>query len=236
MGFTSIPQEVYLCDYCEATTSKEKSKVRSNDEGDSDKYARGIASLCIQMGGVESSNNDITGTYRGHTYTASLQTYSITRAGERALIKVKGNSSNPRLPRILMFEMLASNKAHGSNYLRYQRAALIKTFSTTSKTLDQLKEGLKGYDLDIDVSAIEDHIVGLQSIGIEIAIDGNKYKLMDKIESLVLPERTACVKDSVNDIIDRVRGKLKYLDHKYLALIDLAYSDVASKAKKNVEE
>ena len=135
-----------------------------------------------------------------------------------------------------MFEMLASNKAHGSNYLRYQRAALIKTFSTTSKTLDQLKEGLKGYDLDIDVSAIEDHIVGLQSIGIEIAIDGNKYKLMDKIESLVLPERTACVKDSVNDIIDRVRGKLKYLDHKYLALIDLAYSDVASKAKKNVEE
>lgn len=55
MGFTSIPQEIYICDYCEAETPARKSLVRSNDEGDSDKYARGIASWCTQMGWVESS-------------------------------------------------------------------------------------------------------------------------------------------------------------------------------------
>lgn len=49
LGFTSMPQDAYLCDYCEATPG-EKTHVRSNEEGDSDKYARGIASWCMQMG------------------------------------------------------------------------------------------------------------------------------------------------------------------------------------------
>lgn len=235
MGFTSIPQAVYLCDYCEAATSAEKSTVRSNDEGDSDKYVRGIASWCSQMGWVESSDKEVTEIYRGHKYTASLQAYSITRAGEKAIVKARGNSSNPRLPKIVMFEMLASNKAHGADYLRYQRACIIKAFSTTEKTLEQLQNALKGYDLEIDTAAIKDHIDGLRAIGIEIAQKGNKYKLLDKIERLELPARSACVKDDVNDIIDRVRGKLTYLDHKYLILIDLAYSDAASRTKKNAD-
>ena len=235
MGFTSIPQAIYLCDYCEAATSAERSAVRSNDEGDSDKYARGIASWCSQMGWVESSDKEVTEIYRGHQYTASLQAYSITRAGEKAIVKARGNSSNPRVPKIVMFEMLASNKAHGADYLRYQRACIIKAFSTTEKTLEQLQNALKGYDLEIDTAAIKDHIDGLRSIGIEIAQKGNKYRLLDKIECLELPARSACVKDDVNEIIDRIRGKLNHLDHKYLILIDLAYSDAASRSKKNAD-
>lgn len=118
MGFTSMPQDAYLCDYCEATTAGERDNVRSNEEGDSDKYARGIASWCMQMGWISSDTKDVTETYRRQTYTARLQTYTITRKGEKALVKARGNSSNPRIPRILMFEMLASNKAPGANYLR----------------------------------------------------------------------------------------------------------------------
>lgn len=235
MGFTSIPQEIYLCDYCEANTNKEKSAIRSNEEGDSDKYARGIASWCTQMGWVESSVMEVTGIYRGHTYTAPLQHYSLTRTGEKALIKAKGNSSNSRIPRILMFEMLASNKAHGADYLRYQRACIIKVLSNTEKTLEQLQKGLKNYGLELDIASIKDHIEGLISIGIDISVDGNKYRLLDKIKCLEIPEQSLCVKDEVNDIIDRVRSKLKHLDHKYLALIDLAYSDASSRAKKNAD-
>ena len=179
MGFTSIPQDMYLCDYCEAETSKEKADIRSNDEGDSDKYARGIVSWCTQMGWVTSSNEDKTGVYRGKTYKASLQTYSITRAGEKAIVRANGNSSNPRLPRVVMFEMLASNKAHGADYLRYQRATILKSLSTKEKTLDQVKEELKGYDLDLDNSAIEDHINGLIYIGLDIQKIGDRYKLKD---------------------------------------------------------
>lgn len=235
MGFTSIPQEVYLCDYCEAATDSEKSMVKSNDEGDSDKYARGIASWLIQMGWVEASNQNVAGTYRGRLYMASLQTYSITRAGEKALIKAKGNSSNPRISRVVMFEMLASNKTPGADYIRYQRACLIKAFSTTEKTLQQLQTALKGYALDMDIDAIKDHIEGLISIGIDIAVNNNKYKLLDKVIGLDIPLRSACIKEAVNDIKDRVRSKLKTLDHKYLVLIDLAYSDASSRTKKNAD-
>lgn len=235
MGFTSMPQDAYLCDYCEATTAGERTNVRSNEEGDSDKYARGIASWCMQMGWVESNQKDVTETYRRKSYTAKLQTYSITRKGEKALIKARGNSSNPRLARVLMFEMLASNKVSSANYLRFVRACIIKALTSSDKSTDQLKKALKGYELDVDDTAIKDHIGGLISIGLEITENAGKYRLLDKIECLEIPARTECVKDNVVDIKDRVRNKLIHLDHKYLALIDLAYSDAASRAKKNAD-
>ena len=235
MGFTSMPQDAYLCDYCEATTAGERTNVRSNEEGDSDKYARGIASWCMQMGWVESNQKDVTETYKRKSYTAKLQTYSITRKGEKALIKARGNSSNPRLARVLMFEMLASNKVSSANYLRFVRACIIKALTSSDKSTDQLKEALKGYELDVDDTAIKDHIEGLISIGLEITENAGKYRLLDKIECLEIPARTECVKDNVVDIKDRVRNKLIHLDHKYLALIDLAYSDAASRAKKNAD-
>lgn len=235
MGFTSMPQDAYLCDYCEATTAGERTNVRSNEEGDSDKYARGIASWCMQMGWIESNQKDVTETYRRKSYTAKLQTYSITRKGEKALIKARGNSSNPRLAKVLMFEMLASNKVSSANYLRFVRACIIKALTSSDKSTDQLKEALKGYELDVDDTAIKDHIEGLISIGLEITENAGKYRLLDKIECLEIPARTECVKDNVVDIKDRVRNKLIHLDHKYLALIDLAYSDAASRAKKNAD-
>ena len=235
MGFTSMPQDAYLCDYCEATTAGERTNVRSNEEGDSDKYARGIASWYMQMGWVESNQKDVTETYRRKSYTAKLQTYSITRKGEKALIKARGNSSNPRLARVLMFEMLASNKVSSANYLRFVRACIIKALTSSDKSTDQLKKALKGYELDVDDTAIKDHIEGLISIGLEITENAGKYRLLDKIECLEIPARTECVKDNVVDIKDRVRNKLIHLDHKYLALIDLAYSDAASRAKKNAD-
>ena len=184
MGFTSMPQDAYLCDYCEATTAGERTNVRSNEEGDSDKYARGIASWCMQMGWVESNQKDVTETYRRKSYTAKLQTYSITRKGEKALIKARGNSSNPRLARVLMFEMLASNKVSSANYLRFVRACIIKALTSSDKSTDQLKEALKGYELDVDDTAIKDHIEGLISIGLEITENAGKYRLLDKIECL----------------------------------------------------
>ncbi len=234
-GFSSFPQNIYACDYCEAGSSAEKSKVRSNEEGDSDKYARGIASWLAQMGWVTTDDKEVTEAYRKKTYRVSLQTYTITRAGEKALVRARGNSSNPRLERIVMFEMLASNKTPGADYIRYQRACLLRKLSGNRKSLKQLQNALSGYELELSENAIRDHIEGLISIGLEIEYREEKYKLLDKISGLVIPERSKCVKDELNDIKDRVRDNLKYLDHKYLVLIDLAYSDASSKTKKNAD-
>ncbi len=236
LGFTSIPQEIYLCDYCNASTPAEKSAVRNNDEGDSDKYARGIASWLIQMGWVTTSTETKSGVYRGKTYSADLQVYTLTRDGEKALKRAKGNSRNPRLPRTVLFEMLASNKAPGADSLRYQRACLLKTLSTTAGDLEQLYDRLtKIYDLTLDTNTIKDHIAGLCAIGLDLSEDHGVYALHDKIIGLTLPSKSICVSDSVNDLKNKVRSKLASLDHKYLILIDLAYSDASTKAKKNAD-
>lgn len=235
LGFTSIPLPMYLCDYCQAATTTEKAAVRSNDEGDSDKYARGIASWLGQMGWVISSNNEITESYRGTDYTANVQTFSITRAGEKALIKAKGNSSNARIPRIVMYEMLASNKVSGADYLRYVRANILDNISRGYKTAAQIKTALKGKNIDIDEDSVIDHIGGLINIGLVIDTNGDRYKLLDKIEGLAIPLGETIVKDDVNDIKDEVRKKLTAIDHKYLILIDLAYSNASTKAGKNAD-
>lgn len=117
LGFTSIPQNIYAYDYNMATSS-EKSKVRSNEEGDSDKYARGIASWCIQMGWVKSETVLIKEYYRGQGFDISLKKYYITREGEKALTRANGNSSNKKIAKIVHYEMLASNKAPDAAYLR----------------------------------------------------------------------------------------------------------------------
>ena len=234
LGFTSIPQEIFLYDYCNATPA-EKKEIRSNFEGDSDKYARGIASWLIQMNWVTSHRKNITATYEGKDFSAKLQVYSITRAGEKALLKAHGNSSNPKLPRIVMFEMLASNKTPNAEYLRLQRAVLLKSISNSWKTLEQIQSTLKKENLDLSANAVADHISGLVAIGLNIAERQRKYKLLDKITCLAIPEQTAYSSDSVNKLKELVRSKLQAVDHKYLILIDLAYSDASITRKKSAD-
>ena len=234
LGFTSVPQEIFLHDYCTAAAD-EQSEIRSNFEGDSDKYARGIASWLTQMGWVASSRKEISETLKGKSYSTELQVYSITRAGERALIKAHGNSSNPRLPRVVMFEMLASNKSPNAEYLRFQRAHLLKALAGSWKTLEQLQVTLKKESLFLSESSISDHIAGLIAIGLNIVERYGTYKLLDKLTRLAIPTQSACYSDSVSEIKEIVRSKLKAINHKYLVLIDLAYSDASSKSRKSVD-
>lgn len=233
LGFTSIPQEIFLYDYCNATPA-EKKEIRSNFEGDSDKYARGIASWLIQMNWITSHRKNISSTYERKIYSAALQVYSLTRAGEKALLQAHGNSSNPKLPRIVMFEMLASNKTPNAEFLRLQRALLLKSIANSWKTPEQIQKALKKEKLDLSVSAIADHISGLIAIGLNISKRQGKYKLIDKIIHLEIPEQTAYSSDSVNELKEIVRSKLQAVDHKYLILIDLAYSDVPITRRKSV--
>ena len=236
LGFTSIPQEIFLYDYCSATTASEKSEIRSNFEGDSDKYARGIASWLIQMNWVVSARKNISADYNKTQYSADLQVYSITRNGEKALIKANGNSSNPRIPRVVMFEMLASNKTPDAEYLRFQRACILKVISNSWKTPLQIQTALKKYSLELSDNSIIDNIQGLIAIGLNITEKNGSYKLLDKITQLELPNQQSIMSNnSVIEIKERVRNKLFSVNHKYLILIDLAYSDVSAKSKKSAD-
>ena len=232
LGFTSIPQNIYAYDYNMATSS-EKSKVRSNEEGDSDKYARGIASWCIQMGWVKSETVLIKEYYRGQGFDISLKKYYITREGEKALTRANGNSSNKKIAKIVHYEMLASNKAPDAAYLRYERACVINSILNSDKSLEQIKDILKGNGFDVSEDAVKDDILGLEAIGINVRERNGKYKITDSIIGLKIPDKTSACKADITELKDKIRKSLKVLDHKYLVLVDLAYSDASTKSKKN---
>lgn len=234
LGFTSIPQNIYVYDYSVASVS-ERSKIRSNEEGDSDKYARGIASWCAQMGWVSSKSTNITERYKDVDYTVKLQKYFITREGEKALKKSVGNSSNAKIPKIVLYEMLASNKTPDADFLRYERANIIKSISNTEKSLKQIQDSLRGSNIEVTESSIADDIIGLEQIGINIRERNGKYKITDKITGLKIPVMTSVSKTDITQLKEKIREELKTVDHKYLVLVDLAYSDSSTKGQKNAD-
>ena len=219
LGFTSIPQNIYIYDYNMANIS-ERNKIRSNEEGDSDKYARGIASWCSQMGWVTSKSTNITEEYKDVNYTARLQKYFITREGEKAIKKSIGNSSNAKIPKIVLYEMLASNKVPDADFLRYKRANIIKAILNAEKTLQQIKNALEGVNIETTESSIVDDIIGLKQIGINIREHDKKYRITDKIKGLKIPTAISISKTDITQLKEKIRENLKTVDHKYLVLVD----------------
>lgn len=100
MGFTSIDQGYYLALLSEATSSDERSDVRSNVEGDSDKYARMIALWLKKMDWVESVTKMASGVYRGVVYQEEMTAYKISVKGDAALKAARGNSRHPSIPNL----------------------------------------------------------------------------------------------------------------------------------------
>lgn len=234
MGFTSIPQQVFVYDFCSAASPGQKAEVRSNEEGDSDKYARTIANWLLQMGWVTTGTKTVRETYFGVTNTIPLAAWTITRAGELVIKKSLGNSSNKRIPKIVKFEMLAT-KVPNADYIRLRRAQILKSLNS-NKTISSIKRYLHGLGMDEDEEVIKDELENFKNIGINISANGDKYRLADNIVGLEIPAvPTAVTKSSITDLKDKIRGKLHSINHDYLILVDLAYSDADTKAKKNLD-
>lgn len=235
LGFTSFSQNDFLREILSASDA-EKSKIKSNYEGDSDKYARTIASWLRKMKWVETCSKTVTEKCSGQKY--KLYAYRITPKGRMALKRSRGNSSNARIPKIVNFEMLAT-KASDAGYLRLRRALIIQALGyTTNRTVEQIAKYLCDNGVQVSPCTIIDDIEGLQRIGLEISVseDGSGNKkvvcLKDKIVKLVIPQVRESARQ-VTIIKDSLRERLRNLDHRYLALVDLAYSDAPGQRKKS---
>lgn len=233
MGFTSIPQEEFVANYKEALTKKEADEIRSNMEGDSDKYARMIAGWLSQIGWVKVSKKSVTEVFLGNTYTMDIgQSYMITVSGLQAIKKADGYSSHPRMPRRVLFQMLAS-KAPSVDFLRKRRALILESLSSSSKTAENIQKYLESNGIKTNIDTIKDDIIGLGNIGLSLTVKDDKYKLEDTIIGLKIPKENI-VADNIIELKDKIAEKLKHIDHKYLILVDYAYSD-NEKAKKNAD-
>lgn len=233
LGFTSISQDYFIALWNDAETPQEKSEIRANVEGDSDKYARMICSWLAKMKWVDSVKEKRVGCFNGDASEMELQSYFITARGLREYKKAQGNSSNPRIPKTVMFEMLAT-KAPNTGYLRYRRATLINGLSR-ARSIEELGEYFAGIGKRELPQTILDDIDGLVRIGLEIAKDTNdRYLLKDRIIGLQIPVQPE-TKEEITMLKERVRQNLANVSHDYLILIDLAYSNATSRAKKNID-
>jgi predicted Rdx family selenoprotein len=228
-GFTSVPQNLFVHALCTAPPEERKT-IKSNIEGDSDKYARMICGWLIRSGWVKRETKTVTEKLGVQEYTAKIGTsYIITLEGRRQLKAAQGQSSHKKMPKIVLWESLAT-KPSDSVYLRNRRARIIKYISGNKRTLVQIMAYLASLGFFENENTILDDIHNFTNIGISVQSSGNTYKITDDIIQLAIPAiDEQSEKSDVTKIKDVIRDKLKTVNHKYLSLIDLSFNSRADR-------
>lgn len=230
-GFTSIPLGYFMALMADSPED-EKGRIRNNVEGDSDKYARMIAGWLCKVGWVKMEKKEKVAIYGGTTYQGTLSVYNITPIGEKALKDARGNSSKSRIEKIVPFQMLAT-KVPDVEYVRTRRGYIIQCLKKP-KTIDEIQKDLKNHDFFENQETIKDDIRGLENIGLFIELNqSGRYKIKEKIVGLQIPTKKLNKAD-ITELKDKILANLRELDHRYLILVDLAYSDT-DKQQKSVD-
>lgn len=225
-GFTSFPQNIWAQAYHEHP--QDRTIIRNNYEGSSDKYARMICSWLKEIGWVNIAEKHVTEQYAGKSYSCSIsQAYTITALGKINYKRATGKSSLARIPKLVFFGML-STKPSDKDYLRLRRALIIKYTEKDYRNLAQIKDFLASHGLDETIETIKDDLLGLTNIGLNYNCKSNCYKLTDEIQCLQIPNGNDFSKGDTSLIKDRIRPHLKHLNQKYLALIDLSLNGKAN--------
>lgn len=225
-GFTSYPQQIWVKAYVEAQDSDERKKLRSDTEGSSDKYARMICTWLKELGWVTRVDKTVRESYGEKKYNCTISSaYMISVAGITSYNHAMGLSKGKRLPKIVYREMLAS-KATDATYLRKRRSEILRFLSNhKERTIEEILLYLKEQNIEENETVIKDDIEGFINIGLDIEIKRNIIKLKDEIIKLK-PYNDSVTKE-LSDVVvikDRVRIHLKEIPHKYLTLIDYAFS------------
>lgn len=225
-GFTSFPQNIWVQAYEESTDPNEKKTLRSDTEGSSDKYARMICGWLEAINWVSKRPKMVKETFGGKTYNCEIASaFEITGMGLINYHKAIGKSKSSRTPKIVYREMLAS-KASDANYLRNRRSLIISYLSNhTPRTIDEIQNYLNSKQINEHQTVLKDDLTGLINIGMDIEVTAGKYKLKDDVLKLVSYSDNVAkeITDAV-EVKDRVRTRLQNIDHKYLTLIDYAFS------------
>lgn len=225
-GFTSIPQHMVIRGLSEAADGEERRILLQDTEGTSDKYVRTICSWLKQMRWVEQAEKEVLIESGGREYRETIgQAYQLTLRGRNVLKYASGTSKFPRVPKLVMWDMLAT-KAPDKDYLRNRRTYIIQYVQRDYRTIQEIVDflGSKGvYELE---ETIQDDLKSLANIGLTVRKKGNGYKITDEITGLEIPRGKAggaVTKSNVTVIKEELRKRLNYVDHHYLVLLDLGF-------------
>lgn len=234
-GFTSIPQHMIIRGLSETATTKERAKLLQDTEGTSDKYVRTICSWLLQMGWIVQEPKEVKILIGGIEYSDKIgQSYQLTILGRNVLKHSLGKSKFAKVPKRVMWDMLAT-KISDRDYIRNRRTYIIKYMQKIYRSKEEIVEYLNSKGIKETEETIEDDIKGLKNIGLNIQDNVYKFKLMDEIVGLEIPQeknKAVFEKSEMSVVKDFVREKLRNVNHKYLILLDLG---VDGKADRDYE-
>lgn len=223
-GFTSMPQKTFIRSLANAE-AKDRTIMKADWEGSSDKYARMIASWLEKLGLVERRAKTVTVLTAGKEYTEKIgHAYMITASGITAVRRANGKSKHKRIAKNVCWEMF-STKGSDREYLRTRRAFILKYLSENKNSVSvfEVINYLKTVNLNESENTVLDDIKGLQNIGINILEKNNVFLLDDEINDFIIPLPQSLTKSDLAETKEIIREKMSNLSHEYLALIDLAY-------------
>lgn len=236
-GFTSYGQQLFIESLVDAYESGDKilvKKIKSNWESSAEKYIRGLGSMLEKIGLVKTDQRQIAySTPDDKTATFAIQTYRITGMGKQALGMAVGKSSHARTTKIMRWDMLATKGE--VVYIRTVRALILKFLSENRElSAEKIATLINEHKINehnvlagdvVTADEINDHISGINSIGIEIVqTSRKKYVLKDTLTSFEipvngddLPQKSVVMKEQ-----DVLRPLLHHVPHRYLQLVELA--------------
>lgn len=225
-GFTSYDETLMIDWLKTAETKKEQTKIKSDIEGTSDKYARMIASWLIKLKFVKKHTNRYK--TNNNEIITGFQTYSITGLGLYAIKQANGASKNITKAKYVMWEFLAISGKQDSkqtrDFIRTRRAKIIQKLKH-HHTIPSLINALIRDGIEIDKELLMSEINKLISFGIRIKIKSNSISLVDIIEGIDIPNQTftPAETDINSEKIKNQYRKLTNLPERYIELLDIAF-------------
>ena len=230
-GFTSLPQNILVRSLCQTEDSKARSRMLTDWDGTSDKYARMIAGWLQYMEWVTKSEKWAVANFGDKQYKYPIrQAYSITPAGLKARRRGLGTNIRSRIAKNVYWEMLAT-KGKDRDYIRTRRALVLQGIANKSCSLQVLVEQLAGRGFNESETTISNDLRGLTRIGLNIQQEQEGYFLRDTIKNLEIPRLASenTVKSEVQELVDKCRTVLEHVPHDYLILIPMSFSNQESR-------
>lgn len=224
-GFTSISEAFFIREYILAS-SAEKRQMKSNWEGDSDKYARMICSWLqgLKYPWIRRTKRNLA----TEENSCILSCYTLTKRGYEERKKTIGISSIPKTPKFVPVQMLCT-KGAGRTLLRKRRALILDAIRKKALSTKEISAMLDEKKLTQPLSAIENDICGMENIGLAIERQpDNRYRCHDKIFGLEIPKQTSDTDGSEDEEIRRImetcREQLKFIPESFVELVQMAFN------------
>lgn len=225
-GFSTYSQNVFIQALNSAETTLEKSKIRQNWEGSSDKYARMICGWLSnsKIGWVIKTRKTVTIQIGNERFTEILQAYQISISGITAFRSCRAYSRNTGTIKNVSFEMLAT-KGLDKDFLRIRRTYILQIINQP-KSVEQIIRHLESNNVpNISEETIKDDIKNFKRLGLEITFNANKFKLTDNIALLEIPTNLRQIRinpSNLEQTKQQLRDELINLDHQYLDILDFS--------------